>query len=89
LHRSRQARKQCRRRTVTAAARVFIVSPGASWSSTLLEDDEVLAVVSLEQVNGRTEARNACANDHNRSFSVGLVANRHLRPWPVSSHDGS
>jgi hypothetical protein len=76
-------------RTVTAATRVLIVSPGASWSSTLLQDDEILAVVLLEQVNGCTEARNACANDHNRGFGVGLVVHRHLRPWPISSHDGS
>jgi len=66
--------------TIAAAAGVFIVAPCTSRTSALLEDDEVFAVVSLEQINSSTQARNACANDHNGSLCVISVANRHL--WP-------
>jgi hypothetical protein len=40
--------------TVTAAARIFVVIPGASNVAPLLQNDEVAGLISPNHINGST-----------------------------------
>ena len=66
--------------TITAASGVFVVPPRSSNTTTLLEDDKVLAVVPLDQVNSRAYARDATTYNDHRSFTMVLVSRRYC--WP-------
>ncbi len=63
-----------RRQDITATSRVFVVVPCSPQTSTLLQDDEVTAVVALDQVDGGTHASNAGADDDNSCVGMVLVA---------------
>jgi len=72
--------------TIAAASRVLVVSPGASDATTLLQYDEVLAIVALDQIYRCAHATNASTNDDYSSFRVVSVSCRYRRPCFRACH---
>ncbi len=66
--------------TVTAGARIFVVSPCAAQATALLEDHEALAVVTPYQVDGCAHATDTTSNDDNGRLEVIFIACRYR--WP-------
>src|ERR1700743_3318088 len=72
--------------TIEKASWILVVPPGATESSTLLQDDKVPAVVPFDQVDRSAQARYAGPDNDHGCFGVVLVAHRDLRPRHVASH---
>lgn len=70
--------------TVTATARISIITPCATEAATLLEYDKIAAVVFREKIDGGTDPRYASADDNHGSLQVAIRSDSVSRACPQS-----
>lgn len=72
--------------TITTTPWILVVPPCAPWSTALLHNDEILALVLFQEVDCRVHTRDARSNDDDRGFGMVFVTDWHLRPRFIATH---
>lgn len=65
---------------------VFVIVPCATETRRLFDNDEILAFVALEQIDGDTHSGYTSSYDYDSSICMVLVSHRNLWPWHIARH---